>query len=399
MKISTLLSFLYICLFSPVMGQWTAVNTGTSSHLNDLIFTDANTGFCIGNNGTVLKSTDGGMSWNGIYHNTGLSLQCIAVNTAGTLAIKGQKNSSQLFLMYSSDQGSSWQIDSTTYTYLGGADDRIQAAGTQFFFIQGFDYALMSGTPGSYQEMRQQTYSFDFHTPLKGFALEDNLNSVVQTSDAGANWSSKPNNLTQAMLSNNQPIWGMKFPETSGVAAFWHDYPPGIVISVDGGTNFSKVEIDIRDYVQLSNDLILATGNAGLVSLELTGFTKDTLLGAGFKGIAITLHPDSAIFTCGMGGEMYYLPSISQITGIAQPQSSQPKIQINPNPAKEQITVSLPKNMHPDSMYVTDLTGKCLRNFKGNKRHLDVSGLSPGTYWLVLKENGGQVSGKFIIQQ
>ena len=40
--------------------QWTALTSGTTNNLNSVFFTDANTGYAVGDYGTILKTTNGG---------------------------------------------------------------------------------------------------------------------------------------------------------------------------------------------------------------------------------------------------------------------------------------------------------------------------------------------------
>lgn len=51
--------------------QWTKIPSGTSRSLNDLHFVHAHTGYCVGDSGTVLKTTDGGNSWTALAPFTG----------------------------------------------------------------------------------------------------------------------------------------------------------------------------------------------------------------------------------------------------------------------------------------------------------------------------------------
>ena len=49
-----------------VIGQerWITQNSGTTQTINSAFFTDTNTGWVIGADGTILKTTDGGTNWN-----------------------------------------------------------------------------------------------------------------------------------------------------------------------------------------------------------------------------------------------------------------------------------------------------------------------------------------------
>ena len=43
--------------------QWSEVNSNTTEDLSDIFFIDGVTGFCAGQNGTLLKSIDAGINW------------------------------------------------------------------------------------------------------------------------------------------------------------------------------------------------------------------------------------------------------------------------------------------------------------------------------------------------
>ena len=62
---------LYILLFAlltlnSAIAQWEQQNSGTSQSLRSVYFTDVNTGYAVGDNGTdngiILKTTDGGIN-------------------------------------------------------------------------------------------------------------------------------------------------------------------------------------------------------------------------------------------------------------------------------------------------------------------------------------------------
>lgn len=42
---------------------WYQLSSGTSNNLRSIIFTEVNTGYAVGFNGTILKTTDGGLNW------------------------------------------------------------------------------------------------------------------------------------------------------------------------------------------------------------------------------------------------------------------------------------------------------------------------------------------------
>ena len=44
--------------------NWLSQDSGTTSQLTEVVFTDANTGTAVGESGTILRTTDGGNQWN-----------------------------------------------------------------------------------------------------------------------------------------------------------------------------------------------------------------------------------------------------------------------------------------------------------------------------------------------
>lgn len=61
---------LYLLLISvSVFSQWTWQNPlPQGNRLNSVTFIDANTGFSVGESGTIMRTTDGGETWKKIWH-------------------------------------------------------------------------------------------------------------------------------------------------------------------------------------------------------------------------------------------------------------------------------------------------------------------------------------------
>lgn len=58
------LNFLIICcVFNAAKGQWVLQTSGTTNALRSVYFIDDNTGWTVGSNGTILKTSNGGTNW------------------------------------------------------------------------------------------------------------------------------------------------------------------------------------------------------------------------------------------------------------------------------------------------------------------------------------------------
>lgn len=50
--------------------SWNTISSGTSNNLTSVFFTNADTGFIVGDAGIILKTTDAGISWDSITSGT-----------------------------------------------------------------------------------------------------------------------------------------------------------------------------------------------------------------------------------------------------------------------------------------------------------------------------------------
>src|SRR5256886_3139786 len=146
------LAFLFISLSNlSVFGQWSPVDSGTTSNLNGAILLDSGTGFVVGDTGTILKSSDAGATWAPLASGTSTTLHGIyfldpndgiAVGDSGTIlrttdggaawqnvasgvvdglrsvsfsGINGICGGDSQTILYSTDAGASWQISQSGF--------------------------------------------------------------------------------------------------------------------------------------------------------------------------------------------------------------------------------------------------------------------------------------------
>lgn len=82
-KISILLSLLFFSGLAYSQCTWQNPFP-TGNKLQSVCFTDINTGYSAGQNGTILKTTDGGASWTSLSSGTGCDLTSIVFPDAST---------------------------------------------------------------------------------------------------------------------------------------------------------------------------------------------------------------------------------------------------------------------------------------------------------------------------
>ena len=80
--------------------------------LRDIIFTDHNTGYVVGDNGGIVKTSDGGTTWIPLDSGTDLPLNAIAATGPNNIWIVGGlyvKTSYYGIILHSTDEGNTWQ--------------------------------------------------------------------------------------------------------------------------------------------------------------------------------------------------------------------------------------------------------------------------------------------------
>src|SRR6266481_6894681 len=255
-------AFLLVCSFSlSVFGQWSAVDSGTTSNLNGAYLLDSGTGFVVGDTGTILKSTDSGSTWAPLASGTtttlhslyffspnegvavgdkgmilrttdgGVGWQTVAsgvtdalrsLSFSGATGICGGDSQT---ILYSTDSGASWQISQSGF--FGGGFSGAQmlnaslgvVAGQNSIFQALYGNTTDGGASWSFLNFyfdgneggANDVFFFDLNTiGLVSGTIFDGRGALSRTPDGGLNWST---------TLYDQPIEGLAFPiDFSGFA-------------------------------------------------------------------------------------------------------------------------------------------------------------------------------------
>ena len=199
---------------------WSPLTAGTTNALYDVYFFDATQGVVVGEQGLILRTTDGGGGWQGVT--SGVEDALRSVSFSGVNGISGGDSQDILF---STDAGASWQISQSGF--FGGGFPGAQMLSASVGFVGGqnsiFQSLLGASTDGGatwafqpfYFDQNEgggtDVFFFDQTTGVVSGSVFDGRGSIARTTDAGVSWST---------LFFDQAIQGLDFPQSnSGFAA------------------------------------------------------------------------------------------------------------------------------------------------------------------------------------
>ncbi|MFQ3599254.1 MAG: YCF48-related protein [Chloroherpetonaceae bacterium] len=169
---------------------WDSKTPASLENFNALSFRDSQVGFVVGKNGKVQRTTDGGETWTEVSNRAWEGKDIFSVSAKGNLVyIAGEDG----LAFKSTDGGNTWtELNFKT-------DSRSNVTGV---FIQSPDSVFFIGGGGFIRRTTNQDASYiwgehELYAPLshifihnhqKGWAVSDKNNAVLRTTDGGLTW-------------------------------------------------------------------------------------------------------------------------------------------------------------------------------------------------------------------
>src|SRR5947208_4753374 len=214
---------------------WTPLTSGTSMALHGIYFFDPNEGIAVGDSGTILRTTDGGAAWQSVTSGVVDTLRSVSFN-----GVNGICGGDSQDILYSTDSGASWQIGQSGFLGGGFLGAQMLSASTGFVAGQNSIFQALVGTTTdggaswAFQPFyfdgneggANDVFFLDQNTGVVSGSVFDGRGAIARTTDAGMNWST-------AFF--DQTIEGIHFPQpTSGFAVGWggrilHSTDAGII--------------------------------------------------------------------------------------------------------------------------------------------------------------------------
>jgi photosystem II stability/assembly factor-like uncharacterized protein len=341
--------------------DWLPVSNPATGNLHKVQFADTQTGYAVGDNGILLKTIDAGVSWQSLTTNTTENLLALSVVDANTLFVGGTNG----LIMKSVDSGGSWVIQNSNNT-----DDII-------------DIQIINST---------------------GFALSD-INSndyylFYKTNDLGINWTTQNSNiLFEKAIFFTDELHGTIVGQ-------------GVLKTIDGGTSFSSFPVPdpgcSNDVYMFSETKLWLAGwdcrmgnstTGGFIAKyngDLNSHYYDIYYGSDFYN-AIHFANRTNGYVVGDNGVILKNPTGSMNINKINNQF----FSINPNPAQYFIAVNFNNEKIQITHYkIISTQGQLILedNLLPNKQ-IDVSSIPSGIYLLKLTTNNSSYIQKLIIQK
>jgi len=367
------LSILLITLFAlnTVNAQWVQLSSGTSNNLHSVFFIDSNTGFVVGDNGTILKTTNGGANWVTIYTtNSSASLYSVYFLNSDTGYAVGN-----MIILKTTNGGTNWisqnpQGNSNELYSVFFTND------TTGYAVGGYGTYIKTTNGGSNWSVETfqtsgiwpytELYSVYFPTKNTGYIVGYYAISMssggayfAKTTDGGTNWVS--------LLPNNLPS------QTHLYSVYFTDSITGYAVS-DGG-------------------IIIKTTNGGTNWIIQYPFIPP------YNNLNCVFFPDSNTgYAVGNAGTIF--KTTNGGTWIEQEQTENNKLLLYPNPAKNKITIDLQKISDLKNTYISiyNLQGQLLlqKSITQEKTELHINNLAKGMYIVKVYNNNNTMVTKFV---
>ena len=396
---------LFCLLLAPhLKAQWIPQNSGTTEQLNDVYCITADTVVVVGNNATILRTTDGGTTWNAIANPATGNLTRVQFADNQTGYAIGDNST----LLKTTDGGQTWQ------SLNAGTTENLQALScidADTLYVGGTNGLIQKSTDGGNSwVILNQVYNYtiidiDKIGTSDIFAISYNANDDLlffKSNDSGVNWYLNS-------LSTGGSLYKDLFISNSN-EIFTGALLTGL-LSTDLGNTFTGVvlnDIGTINSISKTSDYLWSTG----IDQRVSGNTSwgyitaiSTQTGNPINSFydnayfnTIKFANDTTGYVVGLNGTI--LKNSTGINTVGIEQNIKNPFQIYPNPVTNYIHIQWEENnTKPIQYQITNLQGQVLHDFSHLKNNIiPVENLPQGLYLLQVQIDNKLYLQKFLKQ-
>ena len=377
-----------------IFGQWTQINSGTTQGLNALYFLDSDNGFIGGNAGitstTLLKTTDGGLSWNSPNISTVNSIRSIQFTntTNGFLSTSAPSEGFKTI-----DGGNNWTAINTAIYNNGDVYFKDSDTGFVYSPNNGDDVSYTFDGGSTWSHYPNGTFGGNaissIHFPISnssiGFAVTAWGGKIFKTTNGGISWS-------QIAQPTSQNLNDVFFTSTNNGFILGSSF---ILETNDGGANWTttnsnlggvKIKVINSNIYLLNYDSIRISSNNGASFIAMTGTIN------GLNNLHILSSTSG--YCLGQSGKIFKLGST---TAIIESYISLNQINIFPNPANNYINID--GDLSIANYQIKNTLGQSIKSDNFTNQSIDLSSMENGIYFIILTTSDNKLISKKILKE
>lgn len=360
---------------------WSTLNTGTQNHYWGIKFLNETTGFAVGSNGKIIKTSNGGNTWVNIPSGTSAILFSIDFNNKGTGIIVGDSK----IVLRSTNYGDSWYVIN-----LGAGEKirRVKFVNDNLVFGVGDPGVVYKSSNGGINWTSTATV---FTGGIKGLSFMNENDGIVvglsgsvfKTSNSGMNW----NLVNIPVLHTLEQI---DFNNESIAVAVGYD---GAIYKINNGDwqNIPSITSSWLFGVEFANNKVaIAVGSQGkIIKTTNAGSTWVNTYSGGESFYDISIVDGNVGYVCGMFGMILKSETITAISNIGNSIPEKFNLEQNyPNPFNPVTNIRFNVRQNENvKIEVFDVRGNLVNTLVDTKLNageyqvtFDGSNLSSGTY-------------------
>lgn len=401
----TLVLPLMLCVNS-IQAQWVDVSPPYPFALTHASFLDDNNGFVIADGyPMVLRTTNGGASWDSVIINPGvgaIDVDFISIDTGFVLVDSGAIH----MLKTTYNAGNSWMSDTLP---AGDYYKMMRFTSASIGYVTsifGFVYRTTNGgqnwtalSLGGYSTANDKEYTGADTIIFSGsdgtFAYQG---SVISSVNNGTSFQEHIINTQYSTFNGTHFLNG-----TNGFAVFTHDWPGYdnyFVKTSNGGTSWDTVLIDTTGNFVFT-DVFMTSTTEGYITNQI-GSTSTILK---VNGAITTLDytcPNALKRLYKAGNKLYAIGEAGKVVKLSLPMGIEPTTVlplegIYPNPTSNQLSIPLESI---SDISILDMTGKIvLTKTLSPGEFLSLGQLANGMYCIQVKNANGMAAGRVIVNK
>ena len=384
------------------MAQWVQQISGTNELLNDVYCITEDIVVVVGNNGTILKTIDGGANWIAKYSNNNYDLIKVQFPTATVgYAIGGNPSTGLGILLKSINGGETWSTiilqDLTIIKDISCVNENV-------FYLTGSDsnnYKLLKTSNGGISFVTVSTdvlggNFIQFINEQVGYS--SSLSEILKTTDGGQTWNTIYNNGVASFYFFNENIGfvnsGNEILRTANGGVSY-----SLMGSINSNSFNSKLFATTENVVWgVPGECLLNGDPCYSFKYELINTTSfQQTYGIHFRDIYFA----SPTIGYGVGWQGIQKNTTGTILDLNEDNKNN-FIKIYPNPTSDKINIQIDNNINQTFIVeITDVLGKIVfqHEYQTNEETtINTSAFSKGIYLLTVQNQDKKQTQKLIVE-